>query len=286
MIFVHIKQIDSPNPLRSASASLVKAKRSAALTWAARYATLFPSSPTRISGRLFARLLFFALLFTAELNHLSTNSGINGWVAQSSLLEEIALSPRDLVFEVPPSDVVDHDLEDLVEAAVRIAIREVECDHLIRVDELVADVAVEVADNLGLFWLDLEILDGAVDVNRLLDVASLDGDLENLVCLRLVDFLKDDFEAFEGGASEIHAVDDVWFEDGDLIADQGAVSLDAIAVVDADEVHCTAVVAIVHLDGRHYFLVRRVPDLLMYVVVNCLWVAFDEGLVGRMQSRQ
>lgn len=215
-----------------------------------------PLSPTRISGRLFARLLFLALLFTAELSHLSTDSGIDSWVAQSSLLEEIALSPRDLVLKVPPGDVVDRDLEDLVEAAVRIAVREVECDHLIRVDKLVADVAVKVADDLGLFWLDLEILDGAVDVDRLLDVARLDGDLEHLVCVRLVDFLEDDFEAFEGRASEIHAVDNVWFEGGDLVADQGAVSLDAIAVVDADEVHRAAVVAIVHLDGRHWFLVR------------------------------
>ena len=256
MIFVPIKQIDSTNPLRSASASLVNAKRSAAPLCLARYATLLPSSPARISGRLFACLLFLALLFTAELSHLSTDSGINSRVAQSSLLEEIALSARDLVLEVPPGDVVDHNLEDLVEAAVRIAVREVECDHLIRVDELVADVAVEVADNLGLFWLDLEILDGAVDVDGLLDVARLDCDLEHLVCLRLVDLLKDDFEAFESRASKIHAVDDVWFEGGDLIADQGAVSFDAIAVVDADEVHGAAVVAIVHLDGRHCFLVR------------------------------
>ena len=111
------------------------------------------------------------------------------------------------------------------------------------------------ANDPGLLRLDLEVLDGCVDVDCLLEVAGLDDDLEDFVCLSLVDLLEDDLEALEGRAADVDAVDDVWLEGGDLVADPGAVSLDAVAIVDADEVGCTTIVAIEHLDRRHGFLV-------------------------------
>ena len=136
---------------------------------------LLPSIAARISGRVLARLLLLALHLTLDLDDLVLEGSVERRVAHRSFLEEIALPLRDVSLDLPPGDVVEHDREDLVEGMVRVAVSVVDSEHLIRVDELVADVAVEVAYDPGLLRLDLEVLDGGMNVDCLLEVASLGG---------------------------------------------------------------------------------------------------------------
>lgn len=120
-----------------------------------------------------------------HLNNLVRNSLVECRIADSSQLEGIALCLRDLLIELSPGDGREHGLEGLVEATARIAVGGVGCDHLIGSDELVAEVGVDMALDHGLLGLNLEVLDGAVDVDRLLDVARGDDDLEDLAFLTL-----------------------------------------------------------------------------------------------------
>ena len=100
--------------------------------------------------------------------------------------------------------------------------------------------------------------------------------MEDLALLDLVDFVEDDLEAFEGRAFRVHAVDDVRSGVGHLVADEGAMCLHSVAVVDTDELDRSTgtVRAVPCLDGRHGFLVVWVVVLLLVCDVGG-WLQFN-----------
>jgi hypothetical protein len=237
----------------------VNPKPLAALTLPGQHAILISALLARLSGRLSLPLPLFhlALVVKADLNNLIRDSLVESRVAKSSLLEEVALCRRDCVIELGPGDGGEHGLEGPVEAAGRVAVVVVDRDHLIGADEDLAEVAVDVALDESLLGLYLEVLDGVVNVDRLLDVARGDLDLEELALLDSVDFAEDNLEALEGRALEVHAVDDEGSGVGHPVADQGAVCLHVVAVEDTDAIDWSTgtVRAVECLDGRHRLLV-------------------------------
>lgn len=149
---------DSPKSLERARASHtgrqgVFPKSSATPTLDVHHAMLLPPIPAQIPGRLsllslllsgrLARLalvlLVPTLLVAALLDDLGLDGGVEIRVALSSLLEETSLDLRDLVMDEVPSDLLNHDLKDTVEAAGGIAVVQEDCHHLIGVDELLAE---------------------------------------------------------------------------------------------------------------------------------------------------
>jgi len=237
----------------------INPKPSAALTLPAHHAILISAFLVRLSGRLSLPLplLHLALVVKANLNNLVRDGLVERREAESGLLEEVALCRRDCLIELGPGDGGEHGLESPVEAAGRVAVVVVDRDHLIGADEDLAEVAVDVALDQSLLGLYLEVLDGVVNVDRLLDVARGDLDLEELALLDSVDFAEDDLEALEGRALEVHAVDNVWSGVGHRLADAGAVCLHVVAVEDTDAIDWSTgtVRAVECLDGRHPFLV-------------------------------
>jgi hypothetical protein len=93
---------------------------------------------------------------------------------------------------------------------------------------------VEVTLDQGLSRLDLEVVDGMMDVDGFGEVARPDLDLEDFARLNLVDFVEDDSEGLDGSAAKVHAVDGVWLDGGEDVADQCAVGLDVVAIVHTD----------------------------------------------------
>jgi hypothetical protein len=237
----------------------VNPEPSAALTLPAQHPILISALLARLSGRLSLPLPLFylALVVKADLNNLVRDGLVEGRVAESSLLEEVALGRRDQVIELSPGDGGEHGLEGPVEATGRVAVVVVDRDHLIGADEDLAEVAVDVALDQSLLGLHLEVLDGVVNVDSVLDIARGDLDLEELALLDSVDFAEDDLEAFKGRAFGVNAIDDVGWSVGNLVANEGAVCLHAVAVVDTDEPDRSTgtVRAVPCLDGRHGFLV-------------------------------
>lgn len=168
-------------------------------------------------------------------------------MTNGSLLEQIALFGRDGAIKLAPGDGREHGLEGLVETVARSTVGVEDCEHLIGSDELLGKVAVDVTLDRGLLGLHLEVLGGGVDVNGLLDVARGDLDREDLTLLHRVDLVEDDPEAADGRALEGHAVDDLWSFSGDLVADQGAVGLDVVTVVNTDPHEVAIVVDVEYL---------------------------------------
>lgn len=223
----------------------VSPKPSATPTLTVQHANLLPPIPAQVptclsllsfllSGRLPLVPLVPALLVAALLDDLGLDGSVNVRVALSSRLEELSLSRRDLVVNEVPSDLLNHDLEDAVKAAIRIAVVQKDCHHLIGVDELLAEAAVEVALDQGLRRLDLEVVDGTMDVDGFGEVARPDLDLEDFAWLNLVDFVDDDSEGLDGSATKVHADDGVRLDGGEDVADQCAVGLDVVAIVHTD----------------------------------------------------
>jgi hypothetical protein len=245
---------DLPKSQRSAQASRTDWRRvtlasSAALTLSVHHATLLPASPAGLPG-LPLSLLYLALVGRTDLNNLGRDGAVERRVAHSSLLEQIALFLRNRAVELAPGEGGEHGLEGLIGTVTSVPVRVEDREHLIRVDELLGEVAVDVALDQGLLGLHLEILSGEVDIDGSLDVTRGDLDLEDLTLVHRVDLVEDNSEALEGRASEGHAVDDLGSLGGDLVADERAVCLDVVTVVTADQRGVALVVEVERLYSR------------------------------------
>jgi hypothetical protein len=201
-------------------------------------ALLSPAIIASLGRPLCSTLLAGLLLLLPDLLELAytlADGSIEVRVVTSGGLEKIGLGLVHSASDPLVSDGVDHGLPDLVVTAVGVAVRVVNGDHLVGSSELVAEEAVEVAFDSGLGRLDLHAVDGAVEIDGLLDVAGLGGDLEGFAGLEGLDLVQDVAKAFDGRAAEGDLVDDLVRACGDQVADLGAMLLDEITIDDADE---------------------------------------------------
>jgi len=87
-----------------------------------------------------------------------------------------------------------------------------------------------------------------------------------------VNALEDGLEAFDSSsrAVEVDFVHDRWFLGGEHAADQGAMCLDALGVVDTNEISCPIGVVVVRLDDRHGFVVDCEFVESVFDVADCV----------------